>query len=701
MTKNKRPFYCYLDDFDELTIIIPIKNYCDTNKYFLVGNDEIIKLNISQKINLGIEIKLICYFDAYINLRKVYFVENQNKEMSELYTGKIVRTELFDNIYRYKKNDLGFSYTKTSTKFKLWTPVAKYVKIELISPNNKKVIYDLTYKNSGVWRAELEGDFEGYKYRYLVYVNGKETIVTDPYAITSNANGEYAYVVDKDNFYQMKHSSIFSGNMNDAIIYEMNVRDFTIDPDMNFKHKGKFLGVIESGVKTKKGLSAGIDYLKELGITHIQLMPIFDFEGVDETNPNLKYNWGYNPVQYFVPEGWYSTNPNDPYARINELKEMIDALHANGLNVVMDVVFNHVNDATKFPYEKTVPGYSFHVDKQGMLTNISGCNNDIASHRKMMRKMIIDNILYWATEYKIDGFRFDLMGLIDFETMNELRQELHDLDEHIIVYGEGWNMYSSNLTDRMAHMQNKKVIHTIGFFNDKFRETIKGATFNHKDKGFSMGNTKEIETVKQMLLGSANNRYMFKYTSQSINYIECHDNLTYFDKGLHITSDIELLKKQQLFANSIVLLSQGVPFIHAGQEFYRTKQKDENSYSSSDKINLIDWSRREAYNDAVQIFKKLIKIRKENECFKLISTSEMNRAIEIIELESKTLMMHLNEKCNLLVMFKPINKQETIIIPEGYAIMLATNNNYKVENNYEYILEDIGTYIFRKDTKTC
>ncbi|HPJ23525.1 MAG TPA: type I pullulanase, partial [Bacillota bacterium] len=515
MEKDNRPFYCYLDDFDQLTIIIPVKNYKDKNTYFLVGNEEIIQLKINQKINLGVEIKLVANFDAYIDLGKLYFVENQDHEMSELYTGKIVRTELFDNIYQYKKNDLGFTYTRENTKFKIWTPIAKYVKLELISPNNETKLYELTYKNSGVWRVVVEGDLEGYKYRYHVYVNGKENIVSDPYAIASNANGEYAYIVDKVEFYQMKHNSNFSGNILDAIIYEMNVRDFTIDPKMGFVHKGKFIGVTETGVKTEDGFTAGIDYLKELGVTHVQLMPVFDFDGVDENGGEPQYNWGYNPKQFFVPEGSYSTNPNDPYARINEFKQMVDTLHANGICVVMDVVYNHVYDADEFPYEKLVPGYPYHVDRQGICTNVSGCHNDLASHRKMMRKLIIDSVLFWANEYKIDGFRFDLMGLIDYETMNELRQELHDTSEHIIVYGEGWNMYSSNLTDRMAHMANKKVIHTIGFFNDKFRESIKGATFDIAQKGYATGNTDDIETVKEMLLGSAHNRYMFKYTTQS------------------------------------------------------------------------------------------------------------------------------------------------------------------------------------------
>ena len=696
MKKNSRAFYCYLDDFDEVTVIVPIKNYQDNNKYCLVGNDEIINLHISQKINLGIEIKLITHFDAYIDLGKVYFVENQKKEMSELYTGKIVRTEVFDNIYRYKKSDLGVTYTKKSTKFKIWTPVAKYVKIELISPNGENLLYSLTYKNSGLWRAEVDGDLEGYKYRYVVYVNGKESIVQDPYAIASNANGEYGFVVDKSNFYKMKNKSNFSGNILDAVLYETSVRDFTIDSSMNFKNKGKFLGVIEAGIKTKSGLSAGIDYLKELGITHVQFMPIFDFDGVDENKRESQYNWGYNPHQFFVPEGWYSTNPNDPYSRINELKQMIDVLHENGISVVMDVVFNHVYDAENFPFGKLVPGYAYHMDRQGILTNVSGCNNDIASHRKMMRKLIIDNVLFWADEYKVDGFRFDLMGLIDYETMNELRQELHDLSEHIIVYGEGWNMYSSNLTDRMAHMSNKNVIYTIGFFNDKFRETIKGATFNSKSKGYSLGNTDNIDVVKEMILGSARNRFMFKYTMQSINYIECHDNFTFFDKALHITDDEELIKKQAKLALSMVILSQGVPFIHSGQEFLRTKNLVENSYISGDDINLIDWKRREEYNDVVEYVKKLIEIRKQTSCLKIKSSYDLQQETEIITLSSKSIMVHLNTTCNMLIVFKPTIQEETIIIPDEYNLLLSSTEDYEVDDKYEYVLKDIGTYIFKK-----
>ncbi|MDT8336295.1 MAG: type I pullulanase [Candidatus Izemoplasmatales bacterium] len=692
---NKRPFYCYLDNFDELTIIIPIKNYQDNLDYFLIGNEEIIKLKINQKINLGVEIKLIANFDAYIDLGKVYFVENTKKQMSELYTGKIVRTELFDNIYNYKKHDLGYTYSVESTKFKIWSPVAKYIKLELVDKENNVALYDVKYKISGVWRVVVEGDLDGYKYRYIIYVNGKEQTVLDPYGKASNANGKYNYIVDFSKTYQVKNKTNFSGNPLDAIIYETSVRDFTSDYSIAFKNKKKYLGFVEEGIKTTENLSAGIDYLKELGITHVQLMPIFDFEGIDELNPDSQYNWGYNPSQYFVPEGSYATDANDPYARINEVKKMIDKLHEKNISVVMDVVYNHVYDAINFSVEKLIPGYAYHVDRSGINTNVSGCNNDLATHRKMMRKLIIDATLFWASEYKIDGFRFDLMGLIDYETMNELAQELHDLNPKIIVYGEGWNMYSSNLADRMAHMASKKVIPTIGFFNDKFRETIKGSTFHPKEPGYTTGDLTDIEIVKEMLLGSARNRYMFKYPAQSINYVECHDNLTFYDKCLYMTDDLELIHQQQLLATSIVLLSQGVPFIHSGQEFYRTKDLDENSYISSDNVNKIDWSLRDKHESRIAFIRELIKIRKSHNCFKLKSSSDLDAKTEVVALNSGSLMVHFNDTCNLLLIFKPNDNQETIIIPEEYQLLISSEKFETIDTS-QYQLNQIGTYIFKK-----
>ncbi|MDP3130043.1 MAG: type I pullulanase [Bacillota bacterium] len=691
-----RKFFCYLDEFDELTIIVPLKNYRDNNTYQLVGEEETVDLIVVEKINLGVEVKLVCSFDAYIALNQIYHIVDHDGITSELYTGKIVRTDLFDNIYAYKKNDLGFTYTPESTKFKIWTPVAKRVTLELVFPDGKMTFLDVPYRNQGVWRLVVEGDLDRCRYRYRVYVNGMEKIVNDPYAVASDANGNYNFVVDKNKFVKMEHDFKFSGDPLEAIVYEMSVRDYTIDPAIHAKYPGKFLGLAETGLKTPAGNPAGLDYLATTGITHVQLMPIFDFDGIDENRPDDDYNWGYNPQQYNVPEGWFSTDPNDPYARIDELKTAIDALHAKNIGVIMDVVYNHVFDQYGFPFEILVPGYAYHVDRQGIHTNVSGCKNDLATHRKMVRKLIIDSALYWATEYKIDGFRFDLMGLIDVETMNELRQELHELDDRILVYGEGWKMYSSNMADRMAHMMNKNVIYTIGFFNDRFRETIKGKTFDPKVPGFATGDPTDFKTVKEMLLGSAANRFMFKYASQSVNYVECHDNLTYFDKCLSITGDVEKIKRWEMLATAMVLFAQGMPFIHSGQEFFRTKNEDENSFESGDGVNHIDWSRLDQFSAAVTFFRACVAIRRNHACFRLKASSELLQNAEVIALKSQSILYSLNDGANLLIVFKPLSDPETVVIPGSYRLILASEPVDRDASEGGYGLKRVGTYVFQK-----
>ncbi|MBN2604374.1 MAG: type I pullulanase, partial [Bacilli bacterium] len=481
-------FYSYLDDFNLITIIVPLKYRDDFTSYFkVIGNDEEIDLEIVSSELIGAERKYITKFDGYILLNHMYFIYDDRNETSELFTGKIVRTELFDDIYFYEPTDLGSSYRRDRTKFKIWTPTAKYMKLEIIDKKGNQEIIDMDYDNQGVWYLRLHGNYEGCRYRYISYVNGKEHTFIDPYAISSNANAEYSYVVDHSKLYKMKYQRPkFSGSMNDAVIYETHVRDFTIDKSIHAKYPGKYKSFTEHNLKTPKGNSAGFDYITELGITHVQLLPVFDFGGVDELNPDKLYNWGYNPEQYNVPEGWYSTDPNDPYKRINELRELVDNLHKKNLRVVMDVVFNHVYNHEVFPFEKIVPGYAYRFDEQGLLTDSSGCGNDLASERKMVRKFIIDAVMYWAREFKMDGFRFDLMGLTDIKTMNTLRQKLDRYRSDIIVYGEGWKMPTSLPYERTAHMFNKHLLFNIGHFNDKTRESIKGATFQAKQKGYAL-----------------------------------------------------------------------------------------------------------------------------------------------------------------------------------------------------------------------
>ena len=692
-------FYAYLDDFSVITLIVP-NHYRDDyiGKFTVVGNDEEIELEITSTEMIGNERKYVCYFDGYILLNKMYQVLDDKGEQAELFTGKIVRTELFDDIYYYEPSDLGSSYRRDRTKFKIWTPVAKYIKLEIIKDGKKELI-NMEYDNQGVWYLRLRGNYEYAKYRYISYVNGKEHYVTDPYAISSSANAKYSYVVDHSKFYRNHYQRPkFSGNMNDAIIYETHIRDFTIDDSINVEKRGEYLGFVEEELTTKKGHKAGIDYVKDLGVTHVQLMPIYDFGGVDELNKDKYYNWGYNPEQYNVPEGWYSSDPNDPYARIDELREMIDRIHKQGLRVVMDVVYNHVYDIRSFPFEKIIPGYAYRHDSQGHLTNSSGTGNDLATERKMIRKFIVDSVMHWAKEYKIDGFRFDLMGLIDIKTMNTLRQKLDRYKSDIIVYGEGWRMPTVLGDDKTAHMYNKHLLFNIGHFNDKTRELIKGATFDIKQKGYALGSKAKLDDIKNIIQGSALNKFLFRYPSQSVNYVECHDNHTFFDKAQIALNNapIEEIKKRQRLATSMVILSQGIPFIHSGQEFYRTKKGVENSYKSSDEINKIDWSLVDENIHDIEYVKELIRLRKKYDVFRLQIPSKIKDYVHIEINHFGTITYKLEDENHaLIVFFKQEKTPETIELDGKYSLIF--NGEKRCRKIVESIeLNDVSTYILKR-----
>ncbi len=693
-------YYSYLDDFNEITIIVPFKYRQDFVGYFkVIGNDEEINLEIISNELLGEERKYVTRFDGYILLNHTYFIYDDNNETSELFTGKIVRTELFDDIYYYEQSDLGSSYRRDRTKFKIWTPTAKHMKLELTSKEGVVEIIDMEYDNQGVWYLRLRGDYEGYRYRYISHVNGKEHTLTDPYGRSSSANAEYSFVIDTSKLYKMKSQRPkFSGAMTDAVIYESHVRDFTISDSINASHPGKYLSFTEENLKTKKGNLAGIDYLKDLGITHVQLMPIFDFAGVDENNPDKLYNWGYNPEQYNVPEGWYSSDPNDPYARINELKELVDHLHKNNIRVVMDVVYNHVYEIKTYPLEKVIPGYGYRFNKNGHLTNSSGCESDLATERRMIRKYIIDSVLYWAKEFKIDGFRFDLMGLIDFKTMNTLRQKLDRYRSDIIVYGEGWKMPTSIGYEKSAHMYNKHLLFNIGHFNDKTREIIKGATFEINQKGYALGSKAKVDAVKNIVLGSAQNKFLFRYPTQSINYVECHDNHTFFDKASRALKEatIKEVKKRQRLATSMIILSQGVPFIHSGQEFYRTKNGVENSYKSKDDVNQLNWDLVDENLLDIEYIKELIRIRKKYDLFRLTAPSKIRDYICVNINEEGTIYYKLkDEDTELIVLFKNNTALETFEFDDRYILIFdGESRSRKIITKLD--VSDITTYILKR-----
>ncbi|MFW5841921.1 MAG: type I pullulanase [Bacillota bacterium] len=687
-------YYAYLDDFDTITILIPKTMTPNVISHFTVeGNDETIALTIKSHEERDHEHKYILTFDAYILLNKRYYVHANNTFTTELYTGKIVRTKQFDSVYFYDGDDLGITYKKTHTQFKVWSPVAKSVDL-ILYQNGEEKHHAMSYINRGIWSVTVLGDLDNTHYLYDVFVNGKQRQVIDPYATASTANKTRSVVINKDALTPMNHPSpAFSSHAEDAIIYEMSIRDLTSDKALTIDDPITFSAACKSHVKTPKNNPAGFDYLKSLGITHVQIMPMYDFEGVDELKPFESYNWGYNPSQYFVPEGSFSTNPNAPYARINELRTLVDTYHEHGLRVVMDVVFNHVYDPDTFPLETLVPGYSYRYDDRGMLTNASGVGNDLATERAMIRKLIIDAILYWTDTFNIDGYRFDLMGLIDIDTMHAIRQKLEDVSPDVLVYGEGWKM-----ADRpdLAHMRNKQVLFNIGFFNDLFRDTVKGSTFDDASTGFVQGNTKSLDKMMNIIQGSIAPHVLFNYPAQSINYAACHDNHTLYDKlALSLPHEDETIRHlRQELATSIVLLSQGVPFIHMGQEFFRTKHCVSNSYKSPDAINMIDWTLVDAHQDTIERFKRLISLRKTMPLLRLRSRSKIFEKTDINCNKSGTMHYTLKDEYNhYLIIFKPTMKKETLTFDRPVDILYQSSAVH--QENQKYTLNSISTTIFK------
>ena len=454
----------------------------------------------------------------------------------------------------------------------------------------------------GTWTLDLNGDQKDIFYTYKVNIGGVWNEAVDPYARSVAANGDKGAVIDlketNPKIWKPSEKPNFT-NLNDAIIYELHVRDFSIDKNSGMGNKGKFLAFTEKGTKSSDGKMTGIDYIKDLGVTHVQLMPIFDYASVDETSLKPQYNWGYDPKNYNAPEGSYSSNPYNPNTRVNELKQAVQSLHDNGLRVTMDVVYNHMYSGNDSNFNKLVPGYYFRYGKDGTDANESGCGNTIASENAMARKFIVDSVMYWAKEYNIDGFRFDLMGLLDVKTMNEVRKNLSSLDPSILIIGEGWDMGTTLLTDEKATQKNASKIPNISLFNDTIRDGIKGSVFDAKAKGFVNGKPYAETDIKKGIVGGIDyssdiNTWGKVDPLQSVNYAEAHDNNTLWDKLLltNPKDNTSIRLKMHKMADAIILTSQGIPFFQAGQEFLRTKGGNNNSYKSGDTVNKLDWTRK-------------------------------------------------------------------------------------------------------------
>ena len=553
----------------------------------------------------------------------------------------------------YYEKDLGLTYSKEYSIFKIWAPTAEKGELLFYKDGDAgEAIKTINLEKGikGTWHSQVEGDLKGTFYTFRVSIDGKwRDEIPDPYAKAVGVNGKRAMVVDlsETNPAGWSHdkSPAFSKTnaATDAVIYELHIRDASIDESSGIEHKGKFLGLAEENTKSADGLSTGLSHLKELGVTHIHLLPFFDYNSVDESKPGKpQYNWGYDPLNYNVPEGSYSTNPYDGVTRIKELKEMIAAFHKNGLNVVMDVVYNHVANAGSSNFQQLVPGYYFRHKKDGSFSDATACGNETASEMPMMRKFILESVLYWVKEYHIDGFRFDLMGVHDIETMNLISAELRKIKPGILLYGEGWTAGASPLPDTMRALKaNASKLNHIAVFSDDVRDGIKGSVFDIKDKGFASGKPGMEESVKFGVVAACNHQqvnmkkvnYSKKaYASQPwnvITYCECHDNNALWDKlslSCPEASRMELIKMHKL-ALTIVLTSQGIPFLHAGTEFLRDKKEVENSYNAGDSINAINWQMKKQNKEVFDYVKVLIQLRKEHHAFRMTRVEQIKKFI--------------------------------------------------------------------------
>ncbi len=546
----------------------------------------------------------------------------------------------FSTYPNYTGDHLGVFWSAEKTAFRLWAPTARQVEILLYHSGKGGKPFKTIHAEpagSGCWVHEEKGNLEGVFYTFKVFDGEWLHEVPDPYARAVGINGHRGMIfnpsdTDPDGW-EKDHGPQFSG-FTDWIIYELHIRDFTIAGNSGITHKGKFLGLAEENTRNREGATTGLSYLKELGITHVHILPVNDFQTVDEEFPLLKYNWGYDPQNYNAPEGSYSTDPSDGKVRIKELKTMIGALHARGIGVILDVVYNHTWLTKGSSFNQTVPGYYYRQNGDGSFANASGCGNEIASERFMVRKFILDSLKYWIREYHIDGFRFDLMGVLDLDTMRHIRHEVNKLNPGIFLFGEGWTADASPMPEhRRAVKKNISHLPGIAAFCDDMRDALKGNHGIKSSSGFISGLALREEAVKFGVVAAIwHPQIVYSYVesssepwaaepSQCVNYVCCHDNYTLYDKlimTLPDASDEEIRRRVKL-AGAILLTSQGVPFIYSGMEFCRTKGGNDNSYHAPDSVNQIDWERRSVYADVVDYYRKLIDLRKKHPVFRMVS----------------------------------------------------------------------------------
>lgn len=607
-----------------------------------------------------------------------------------------VNYKSFDEYPVYAGNDLGVTFTREKTVFKLWSPAADAVDLSLYDKDLESSpieVIQMQRTDSGVWTSEIKKNLEGKYYTYTTTHEEKKSEPTaDPYSVACGRNGLRSQIIDLNNtnptgWKNDKH--IVKDSPNDMVIYEIHVRDMSIHPKSGIENKGKFIGLSEDNTQTDKGIPTGLAHLKKMGVTHVHLLPSFDFRSIDETLPEAErnYNWGYDPHLYNVPEGTYATDPENGAVRVKEFKQMVQTLHEAGIGLILDVVYNHTGATDNSVFNTLVPGYYYRQNEEGGFSDASACGNETASERPMMRNFIVNSVKYWAQEYHLDGFRFDLMGIHDIETMNAVTDALHAINPGIFVYGEGWTAGGSPLPDSLRALKhNVPALKATAAFSDEARDGIKGHVFTHDAKAFISGESNLVESVKFGIVGGVQHSQVdykaVNYTdfswspqpSQCVVYASCHDNHTIWDRLINSIPEVSEAQreKMQQLALGIVLTSQGVPFLHAGSEFCRTKQGVENSYNQPDSINQMDWNRIEEFPETTEFVREMIALRSNHPIFRMRTTKEVEENLKFYPQPKDNLIAYqLNGAAvkdswaSVFVIFNGNLNAENVELPEG------------------------------------
>ncbi|MGN0687016.1 MAG: type I pullulanase [Oscillospiraceae bacterium] len=582
---------------------------------------------------------------------------------------------------------LGAQYFAEKTSFAVWSPMADEVSIKLYrSCTSEKAFKTVKMhrSNQGVWSAAVQGDLDGIYYTYAVRMDGRVRETADIYSRSAGLNGRRGMIFSESSVDIPgwdKDRCVRLASPTDAVIYELHIRDFSMDENAGFSLRGKFLSMCEEGVCNSFGDSVGIDYIQKLGVTHVELLPVMENESVDECSP--QYNWGYDPLLYNVPEGSYCTDPYDGRVRVKELRSLVRALHQRGIGVVLDVVYNHTYSTENSPFDILFPGYYYRSTQEGY-SNGSGCGNELASERRMVRRFICDSLCALARDYHIDGFRFDLMGLMDIETLNLCIQRLRAINPDILLLGEGWTGGISPLgEDLRALKHHADRFRGAAVFSDDFRDGVKGSVFSGGDCGYINGehSKSRAELIKSVMCGGVYHPGIDRFQGScwaksplsSVNYLESHDNNTFWDKlALSIaTADEKQRRRVACLGAALLLLSQGIPFIQAGQELLRSKPDGSgfcsNSYNAPDSVNCIKWDDVTKNRDIMEYYRGLIAIRKAYKELRM-TTARQVRRIRFTKLRGAAFAAHIGR---LIVAVNPYRANAVIKLPPGEYSVLA------------------------------